>query len=1020
MLMRKILLLFNLLFLASIGNLFAQGTVTGTIVSEEDRSPIPGVSVQVEGSNRGTISDIEGNYTINVDGPDDVLVFSFIGYQTIRETAGTRSNISVTLLEDVQQLSEVVVVGYGTQLKEDLTGNIARVQSKDIENIPTPSIEGAMQGRAAGVFIESSSGKVGQGMKMRVRGAASITGDNQPLYVVDGIIVNSQDQSGISSAINPIADINFNDVESIDILKDASAAAIYGSRGANGVVIITTKKGTRGETKYNFGALVGASRETRRREFLNADEYIMMLRESATNTDIRFDQEPGSPGSELDFADFLLDRFSAHTNLGEHDSDWQDEAFRDRAGFQQYDFSASGGNEKTRFFISGQYTDQEGILIGNAFERISARMNLEHQASERVSFGVNMAMSRTQNVRVDADNQFSNPMQLVAQPSVTPIRDPDGNLYDRPITPYYNGLVEDQFADFVSTNYRFLGKTFAEFKLTDKLSFRSDYGFDFYILNEDRFQGSQTLAGNSADNTGVGYSRWNQVVNYNWSNYFNYITDFGEDHLLDVTLGMEYQNGRRDITRVEGQGIPVDDLRKLASASEITFGSSILDQYRFTSYFTRVNYKLMNRFLFSLSGRYDGSSRFGVDNRFGFFPAGSVGWVMSDENFFDNIKNTVSFFKPRVSYGIVGNAEIGNFQHLALWEAGAYANRGGLRPLQVANPLLGWETTSQLDVGIDFGFFNNRITGEIDYYNKTTTDLLLNVPLPFTTGFTSITDNLGSVENRGVELVLNTTNIQRNNFSWNTSFNIAFNRNRVLDIGDQDIIDDGGGTFMNVVQVGQPIGAFYGAEYAGADPANGDALWFVNGDEPGATTNVFNDANFVILGDPNPDYFGGLNNTFTFGNFDAAIFLQWVGGYQIHRSGDRFMSGNMDWVDNQTRDQLARWQNPGDITDVPQARFGLQNGQQSRSSRYLSDGDYLRLKTVTFGYSLPTQVLERAGVRSARFYVTGQNLLTFTDYIGWDPEVSTDYLANRNLYQSIDFYSAPQARTFIVGVNVGF
>lgn len=1019
--MKKGLLLMYLFTLISIQGILAQSTVRGTVTSADEGGPVPGVTVLVEGTSRGVVTDFDGNYTIQVDKPEDVLVFTFVGYETIRETVGNRSTVDVTMAEDVKQLSEVVVVGYGTQLKEDLTGNIARVQSKEIENIPTPSLEGAMQGRAAGVFIESSTGKVGAGMKIRVRGAASITGDNQPLYVVDGIIVNSQDQSGVASPINPMADINFNDVESIDILKDASAAAIYGSRGANGVVIITTKKGIKGRTRYNFSTQLGVSRETRRREFLNAEEYITLIRESATNADEIYGNVPGEEGSELEFVDFLLNRFSAHTELGEHDTDWQDQAFRDRAGYQQYDFNASGGSENTNFYVSGQYTNQEGILIKNAFERMSGRMNLEHSASDRLTFGVNMAMSRSENTRVAPDNEFANPMQLVAQPPVTPVRDPEGNLYDRPITPYYNGLVEAEYADFISTSHRFLGKVFATLNITDNLSFRSDYGLDYYMLNEDRFQGSQTLTGNAADNTGVGMSRWNQVVNYNFTNYFNYVNNFGTDHLLDVTLGLEYQNSRRDLTRVEGQGIPVNDLRKLASASEITFGTSDLFQYRFTSYFSRVNYKLMDRYLFSLSGRYDGSSRFGAENRFGFFPAGSVGWIISEEGFFEGAQNTVSFLKPRISYGLVGNAEIGNFQHLALWEAASYANIGGLRPFQVANPMLGWESTTQLDIGMDFGLFNDRITGEVDYYNKTTRDLLLNVPLPYTTGFPSLTDNLGSVQNRGVEVVINTNNVVRSNFSWSTSFNIAFNRNRVLDIGDQEIIDEGGGRFMNVVQVGQPIGAFYGAEYAGVDPENGDALWYIN--EEGSerqTTSDFNEANFIILGDPNPNYFGGLNNTFKIGNFDAAVFFQFVGGYQIHRSGDTFMSGNMDWVDNQTRDQLNRWQNPGDITDVPEARFGLRNGQQARSSRYLSDGDYLRLKTVSLGYNLPTQLIERAGFRNARIYLTGQNLLTFTDYEGWDPEVSTDYLANRNLYQSIDFYSAPQARTLIFGVNVGF
>ncbi|MCC5920592.1 MAG: TonB-dependent receptor [Cyclobacteriaceae bacterium] len=1018
----KHFLLTKFVFLVfSMGVLFAQDrTVSGTVTDFGSSNPLPGVTVQVKGGD-GVITDINGRYRINVPNEEAILVFSSIGYLSDEVRVGARSVIDIDLVENIEQLSEVIVVGYGTQLKQDLTGNIAKVSGKDMENIPVPSVEGALQGRAAGVFVESGNGKVGQGMKVRVRGAASVSGDNQPLYVVDGVIITSDNLSGVGAATNPLADINFNDIESMEVLKDASATAIYGSRGANGVIVITTKSGKSGQTQYNFNAQYGASSPTRLRNFVQGEDYTMLIREAAANAD-RVENDDFWVG----FVDSRIDLFRGGTEPGSTNSDWQREAFQD-ARFQQYDFSANGGDEKTRFYISGQYTDQDGILIKNNLERISGRLKLEHKASERVSLGMNMSLSRTVNNRVAPDNEFANPMQLVAQPPITPIRNEFGELNDRPITPYYNGLVEAEFADFVTTVFRNISKVYADIQITPELKFHSQVGVDILTQNEDRFQASNTLAGIAADNTGVGLSRWVQVSNYINTNYLNYQKVVGRS-VIDATLGFEYQDIRRDFTRVQGQGIPNDDLRKLASAADITVGRSDLIQTRFVSYFARINYKLADKYLISLNNRYDGSSRFGADNRFGFFPSASVGWIASDEGFLSGVES-LSFLKPRVSYGLAGNAAIGDYTHFGLYEAASLAGVPGLRPFQVANPDLGWETTAQLNAGIDFGFFNDRITGEIDYYKKVTNDLLLAVPIPNTSGFNSVSSNLGSVENEGIEFVLNTQNISRQNFSWNSSFNIAFNRNIVTSIGDQEIIDTGAGRYMNVVQEGSPLGAFLGAEYAGVDPATGDAIWFLNREvRDGETTvtvdgreatNNFNSAEFVILGDPNADYFGGFNNNFTFGNFDLTVFLQWVGGFQIHRAGDGFMGGNQDWVDNQLASQLDRWQQPGDITDIPEARFGLLNGQQQRSSRYLSDGDYLRLKTVSFGYTFPKSFTDRISVRTARVYVQGQNLLTFTNYDGWDPEVTTDFLAS-NVFQSIDFYSAPQARTYTVGLSIGF
>jgi TonB-linked SusC/RagA family outer membrane protein len=421
--------------------------------------------------------------------------------------------------------------------------------------------------------------------------------------------------------------------------------------------------------------------------------------------------------------------------------------------------------------------------------------------------------------------------------------------------------------------------------------------------------------------------------------------------------------------------------------------------------------------LLTLSGRIDGSSRFGKDNKYGFFPAASAGWIISEESFLKSV-NWLSFLKLRGSFGLTGNADgFGNFAQLGLFGASKYNNASGLVPTQLANPELKWEKSEQVDIGIDFGLFNNRLTGEIDYYVRNTNDLIYNVPVPGTTGFATQTVNVGSMQNKGVEFVLNSANFNGKNFKWNTSLNLAKNKNKITRLdGEQTTIPGNDGRYLNSLIVGQPIGVFYGPKFAGADPANGDALYYL--DDGKTTTNDYNDAGNFVVGDPNPDWIGGLNNTFSYKGFELNVLLQGVFGNQIQNGAGGFMSASFDWFDNQTRDQLNRWQKPGDITNVPQLRLGYGNGIGA-SSRYVENGGYVRLKNVTLAYNIPAKLLSKLNIRSARFYVTGINLATFTDYKGWDPEVNTDYRAgNRN--QGSDFYAAPQIKSVTFGVNLGF
>lgn len=1011
-------------------------TITGKVTTDEG-SALPGVNIVAKGTTIGTITDADGNYRLSIPPGAGTLIFSFIGYVNQEVSIDSRSSIDVRLLADVTELSEVVVVGYGTQIKQDLTGNIVQIKGEDLKNIPVPNFTQALQGRAAGVFVESESGRVGEGIKVRIRGAGSLTASNEPLYVVDGIPINA---SGLSSAQNgttvsngsALASINFNDIESFEILKDASAAAIYGSRASNGVVLITTKRGKAGKTSFNANFQYGFNKPTNdNRGFLNSEEFIAFYREAARNGALYDYNRRGNPdgyATEQDaiddyvgFVEGRFTRYSGHSDWTtlETNTNWEKEAFKKNPLTRIMNVSASGGNDKTKFFVSGEYTNQDGILLGNEFDRISSRVNLDQEVSSLFKMGFNMALTRTETGRITQDNDFGTPMQIVALAPITPVRDENGRLYDRPVTTYYNPLLNFENGDYTATTFRNLGGFYGQLNLSKNLIFRSELGFDLLTQNDDQFFGSRTQ---SRSTNGAGQSDWLRTFNYNTNNFFTYNKVFGEQTVLDATLGMSFQKATIDQTQVVGQDFPSDDFRKLASAGEITGGYSFATQYSFLSYFTRINLKFKDRYLLSVSGRIDGSSRFGADNRFGAFPAASAGWILSNEQFL-NGSDYVSFLKIRASTGLVGNAEIPEFQALGLWGAGKYGGSSTLNPTQLANPELGWERATQVDVGLDFGLFNNRLTGELDYYVKNTDDLLYNTPVPGTSGFTNRVSNVGSMQNKGFEIVLNTVNVDRGGFKWSTSFNFSHNQNEVTRLdGEVKEVPGNDGRYLNSLIVGQPIGVFYGPKYAGVDPANGDALYYLANGE--STTNDYNAAANFVVGNPNPKYIGGLNNTFSYAGVDLSILLQGVQGNSIINGAGGFMSANGDWFDNQTRDQLNRWQKPGDITQVPQARLNLSGAVQngiSASSRYVYDGSYLRVKTVSLGYNLPAPLISRLKLSTVRLYVTGQNVFTFTDYPGWDPEVNSDYRAQAsNVNQGNDFYSAPQIKSVIFGINVGF
>ena len=913
-----------------------------------------------------------------------------------------RAVIDVKLSADVKSLSEVVVVGYGTQQKKDITGSIASVSAKDIQNVPVVSFESAIQGRNAGVQVSSPSGKVGQGIQIRVRGASSITASNQPLYVVDGIPVTQQSLADATTEdTNPLADLNPNDIEGIEILKDASSAAMYGSRGANGVVLITTKRGKSGRTNFNINYAAGTSKPTGYREFLNREEYIEFFNEAATNEGLDIAKE---------WEDNTGQNWQNLLALNAR-SDWQKEAFQ-KSGFQQVDLTASGGNEKTTFYTGLSYLDQDGIVLANGFKRYSGRLNIDHRAGNKMRLGVNLNMVRSLNKRVDADNAFTNPLQANALPPIQPVIDQTTGDYNLS-TLYDNPLYQTKYQFQQATSYRNFATAYASYSFIPSLTFRSEIGADILNQQEEYYNGRNTPNGAP---TGNGNYRTATALNYTTNNTLTYQEIIDDKHDLELLGGMSFQESNIETSQVTGQGFPGDDFKKLSSASKITFGSSTGTGYSYISYFARANYKFADKYLLSLSGRSDGSSRFGQDKRFGFFPAASVGWIVSQESFLNNSK-LISFLKVRASYGVTGNSEIDDFASRGKVISIFNGDATGIIQTTVANPNLKWETTRQLDLGIDFSLFNERISVTADYYLKKTKDLLLELPIPNTSGFNTQYQNIGSLENKGVEFSLTTRNLV-GEFKWNTNFNISRNVNKVTDMVGTNITP--GGRVLSSVREGQPIGIFWGKKFVGVDSDNGNALY---AGEEGTPVSDIAEGVSQVIGNPNPDFSGGLTNTFSFKGFELNVFFQFVSGNDVYNMAGVFQSVSGDYFDNQTKDQLNRWRQPGDVTNVPQARLYGGNGGGA-SSRWVEDGSYLRFKTVTLSYTLPKAFVSKAHLANVRIYATGQNLLTFTKYSGYDPEVS--YLGPGPTYQTAnylqghDFYTPPQARTIIFGINLGF
>nr|WP_315151291.1 TonB-dependent receptor [uncultured Flavobacterium sp.] len=969
--------------------------VTGK-VTDQAGMPVPGANVLIKGTKSSVETGFDGEFTIDAKKGDNLIV-TYIGLKTVEIEAST--SVNVKMANATNELETVLVVGYGTTSKRKSTDAIARVGSKDIEQIPVATVQNALVGKLAGVQITQTNGKVEGGMSVRVRGAASISAGKEPLYVLDGIPLITMNESSNGAPTNPLLTLSPNEIESIDVLKDASSAAIYGARGANGVVIITTKKGKSGKGSLAINFSQGVSEAANKREWLNAAQYIELFTEASIN----------GTGDAVE-AESTFDFLAQGTDWrnGEIDSDWQETAFQN-GQTTDADFSVSGGDEKTKYFFAGAYNNTKGIIISNELERITARTNLSHQVSDKFTAGMNLSFSRSEIQRVQDDNSFTTPLQAVAQSPLSPIRLEDGT--PNPNTLYANFLLAIDNSFWKTIMRRVTGKVYGEYKFIPSLKLNSELSYDLLSQTEDNWNG-KNVPFQSTDGDVFASSVNNET--FLFTNYLSFDKTFDEKHSINAVVGMEYNQFNRRYQDVSSIYFPNDNFQTIDGGAEVNDGSGNETDYTFDSLFGRVSYSYDNKYLFKASIRRDGSSRFGANNRYGTFPAFSAGWIMSEEEFLKENK-IVSFLKLKGSWGQLGNAEIGNFASRQLYRPNSYNLKTGLSFDQAGNPDLTWEKSSQIDLGFEVGFID-KISFEFDYYNKETDGLLFSVPLALSSGGTTINKNVGVLESSGLEFTLNTKNIDTDKFQWSTSFNLTTNQTIVKSLPNDNtpLI----GTFT-INAVDENASAFYLKEYAGVDPANGDALYYKNiknsdGSIDRSTTNDYGEAQRVVTGNPFPELMAGLTNTMTYEGFDFSFTFQGEWGASIYNSAGIYQSVNADYFDNQTADQMNRWQNPGDITNVPQARLYASNGTGA-STRFLDKADFIRLRNLTFGYTLQKTALNAMGMSKVRFYLTGVNLLTFTDYSGYDPEARRDDTGIGE-----EFYSAPPARTIALGVNLNF
>ncbi|MDY0103016.1 MAG: TonB-dependent receptor [Lentimicrobium sp.] len=967
------------------------GKVSGTARDSKGKV-LPYVTVLVKGTDNGAVTDINGVYSIQNLPENATLVFSFIGFQSQEIPVENQAVINVTMSESVTGLNEVVVIGYGTVQKKDLTTAVSVVKIDDIDKKNMSNLTQAIEGKVAGVRVTQASGDPTGNFSIQVRGATSITSSNNPLYVVDGM------------ATDDIHFLNPADIESMQILKDASSCAIYGARAANGVVLITTKRGKAGSPLVTLNATYGISNVTKKLDLLNSKQLVDLINDERLNA--------GLP-------------IAANLDTLQADNDWQDIIYG-QAVSSNLQLAFSGGNEKTRFYASINRFKNEGVIDPSSYERTTFKINLDHEMYSWLSFGtnVNISKSKSKNIKDNATiNEGGTVLGALSTPSFVEQYTEEGYFGYNPFDGQANPLSSMYGSNSASRSNNLLGNMFAKITLTPYLSFKSSIGVDADFTNYDNFTYVEKSA--YAVSTGGGAdANSGQGITTLFENILDYNQKFGK-HAISSVVGMTAQKYEGENTWLTVRGFPNSSVQTLNAASTATnfgsqkYGSALL------SYLGRVSYAFDDKYLVSVNFRRDGSSKFGANEKYGNFPSVSAGWRMSSEPFMQGL-TAVTDLKVRVSYGLTGNQNgIDNYAHISKVGLGAlYPFSGsvisGYYPLSLGNESLKWESTKQTDIGVDLTMFDSRLTIIVDAYLKQTSDALLDVNLPLSTGFPSGIQNFAKIENKGLEFEVITHNTT-GDLKWTTDANISLNRNKVVQIAGGssaiiytgDIIRERG--YVTTIREGHPMSEFYGFQAAGVNPETGD-LDYVKADGTlGSYLEMDADLDRVVIGNPNPDFIYGITNTFSYQGFNLSVLLQGVYGNEIFNA-TRLELEAMEGYKNASVSVLDRWQNPGDITDMPRAVFaGSINSEVS--TRFVEDGSYLRVKNVTLSYDFKNAVLRKLQISNLNVFVSAQNLLTFTKYTGYDPEVS---VSTNPTSLGVDAGTYPNVRGFTFGLNVAF
>ena len=1028
--------------------LWAQRTVTGT-VTDDRGNPLGNVSVIIKGTNQGTVTTTDGRYSISVPANGRTLVFSSVDMGTLEISIGTQSTINATLSAAQRSLEEVVVVGYGTQQRRSFTGSASKVDAKEFSNLVTPSIDKQLGGRAAGVQVTTSSGLVNAPARIRIRGINSINQANDPLIVVDGIPIISGNLSATTNS-NTLGDINPSDIENIEILKDGSATAIYGSRAAAGVILITTKKGTRGRARVSYDGFVGFSSALKRFDLLNADEFKIIANEKLANAG-------------------LAARAGTNAAADTANTDWQDEVMINNAPVHSHTLSMQGGGDKTTYYLSLNFSDQKGIIISNYNRAYRVRMNVEHEANRFVKIGNNITLSRQE----DGDqNNGSNSLggaiasALRQLPNVSPYSATHVSGYNinyptsSSMTPGANAqTVDDNFSNvaftlrnnkYYSDKYRIINNSFIEVSPVQDLKIRSQFGVD--MLNDFSFQGLSPFHGDGygTPTGGTNGSLYNASQNWLrlvWTNYFNYNLTAG-NHSFFLTGGHELQ--RETYKWFSATGTNISDVffikeNIISNVASIQSIGGNYDKRGFESFFGRLNYDFNNKYFAQATVRRDGQSALAPGKKYGTFPGFSVGWRLSEEEFWkgSGLNAFLNEVKIKGSYAKVGNT-LGGYPYLSTFGSAPYGNLSGIGPNAIGNPELVWETSSKYDVGIEMGIYN-RFNLVADYFINDVDNLVLAVPTPPSAGVpgNSISQNIGTLQNRGIEVTLSGNILRRGDFSWDFNANYSKVNNKIsslYQVGGKDVQFIENGSY-NLIRVGDPINIIYGYQSAGVNSVNGNPMFVkadgslvqLNLDKTAGTVGSFYVVNKdngalgaqsslafadkVNLGQGVPTWFGGLSNTFNYKGLGLDVLLRYSGGNKIMNYTRQEILSNMSFQNN-GRELLNRWTTPGQVTDVPKLYYGQGNNINQTSvanSRFVESGDYLRLQNVVLSYAFNNGKLEnwtKGYIKSARVYAQGQNLYVWTKYTGADPDNISSL--------GVDAAVSPQVRTISFGLSVGF